>query len=96
MIKKLRLNDLKVKSFITIQSDYDLQTIKAGAVGSDGPPHTSTPGSGHLPCSAQCESAYCSGVPCDETVSNCGTSGNSPVHTNICDSGVGGTFNVTR
>ncbi|MEL6556608.1 MAG: hypothetical protein AAFQ94_00395 [Bacteroidota bacterium] len=41
-MQKLTLYQLRIKSFITIQTDYTLLTVKAGALGSDGPPHTSS------------------------------------------------------
>jgi len=43
MSKKLSLEVLKIKSFVTEQSAVDSLTIKAGiAIGSDGPPTTSS------------------------------------------------------
>ncbi len=41
-MNKLTLSQLKVKSFIIEQEGSFQITIKAGAVGSDGPPHTSS------------------------------------------------------
>jgi len=47
-MKKLKLKELAVKSFVTTQAITDLLTIKAGIVGnartinSDGPPTTSS------------------------------------------------------
>ena len=88
MNKKLKLKELKIRSFITIEADNSLQTLKAGAIGSDGPPHTSTAGSGHLPyCSAQCPTQNC-----DNTlILDCGSGGSNPNQSSACGTGGSGT-----
>lgn len=87
MKEKLKLNELKIKSFITIQSNDSSKTIKAGNFGSDGPPLTTTAGSGHIPCSEQCESNNCG----ESYNCNNPNTGNNPQNTQYCGGG-GGVF----
>ena len=80
--------------YITLQEDDQLQ-IRAGELGSEGPSHTSHAGSGHIQCSVQCESTYCSGIPCDETV-YCGNTGGNPAYSEYCGSSGGGGHEMTN
>lgn len=91
MAKKLTLEKLKIRSFVTIQLDSSIQTIKAGGLDSDGPPHTSTAGSGPIPCSV----VECPTHNCDNTL-DCGGGNPDPNYTNICGTGVGGSGTTTQ
>ncbi len=88
MEKKLKLNSLKVKSFIIVQNAELLKTVKAGNFGSDGPPLTTTAGSGQQICSVQCNSQVCSDSECDNT-NYCNNTGTNNQYSNNCGDGSG-------
>jgi len=66
-VKKLKLNELKVSSFVILKDDDEQLTIRAGVPNfSDGPPTTShADPSGTSQCNSQhCASQYCSSQYC--------------------------------
>ena len=58
-MKKLTLNQIRIKSFIIEQETTLQYTVKAGAFGSDGPPHTSSPPTEGVCSTGQPSVNYC-------------------------------------
>jgi len=59
--KKFTLDTLKVKSFITLQSEDDKNTIKSGILLSDGPPTTSVTFTVNTNCRPDSDIINCDG-----------------------------------
>ena len=79
MKNKLKLNELKIKSFITLESNDQL-LIKAGEIGSEGPSHST-----HVDPSVSC-------ATCSVHSDNCGqsngcNSGSNQNQSYYCDHG---------